>query len=140
MHDQPTEPPKKVFFSIPMGWAEMKPEDRQAYARDIAKAHPGRGSSRRDAAQALTRRARRAGLDRRGATIQAVSRRQRRHPEQHAWDDFSVGGFVSGWRNPHRTWRGHSVFWAVGVAVAFVVVVVVVVGIVVEVVGHVVGG
>ena len=34
---EPMKPPKKVFFSIPMGWADMKAEERHAAAKDIAR-------------------------------------------------------------------------------------------------------
>jgi hypothetical protein len=33
----PTKRPTKVYFSIPIGWRELKSEDRDAYARDVAR-------------------------------------------------------------------------------------------------------
>jgi len=34
---EPTKQPRRpVYFSIPMGWREMKPEDRHAHAKAIA--------------------------------------------------------------------------------------------------------
>ena len=36
MSEPTKQPEKKVYFSIPMGWADMKPEDRRAYAKSVA--------------------------------------------------------------------------------------------------------
>jgi hypothetical protein len=43
------------------------------------------------------------------------------------WDDFSFGGFLAGWRNPHRRWRGRTILWA-GLVAAGAVVAIAVVG------------
>jgi len=44
-----------------------------------------------------------------------------------SWTDWSAGAFLSGWHNPHRRWRGRTVFWA-GLVAAVAVVAIAVAG------------
>lgn len=60
----------------------------------------------------------------------------RRRTETGDWrTDFSLGAFLTGWRNVHRRWHGRSIFWAVGVAVLVLVVLTVAGGLIVALLG-----